>query len=280
MREGDINSGMLVLTQLREEFASSASAQRSYLIEASYHALVGDFVSAQTTLTDLALKYPESPLAPQALFEAALYCERRGAEYYSNAVILYNDLAERYASDPLFYTARLKQGNLLRLINDFAGAQIIYENLINSFPSHQMRYISELSRADCILALSGNEAADLDDAINVLERLLDLPNLPLDFQAEASYKWAFSLAKRQSFKDAEEVLSLSISRFLIDDQQASELSVTGRYWVARSMLKLGDLLEKDGSLSEARRIYRMIIAYNLPGRQIAMVRADRLQNIE
>lgn len=280
MREGDINSGMLVLNQLREEFASSDSAQRSYLIEASYHALVGDFLSAQATLTDLAQRYPQSSLAPQALFEAALYCERRGAEFYSDAVVLHNDLAERYASDPLFYTARLKQGNLLRLINDFAGAQIVYENLINSFPAHQMRYISELSRADCMLALAGNEPDDLGEAISVLERLLDLPNLPLDFQVEASYKWAFALSKRQSVKEAEEVLSLSITRFLIDEQKASELSATGRYWISRSMLKLGELLENDDSHSEASRIYRMMIAYNLPGRQIAIARADRLLSIE
>jgi hypothetical protein len=280
MSEGDANAGMVVMNQLRQDFADSAAAQRSYLIEAAYHGLVGDFVSAQATLTSLAQTYPESPLAPQALFEAALYCERRGAEFFPQAVVLHNDLADRYASDPLFYFARLKQGNLLRSMNDFAGAQIVYENLINAFPTHEMRYIAELSRADCMLALAGNESSALADVIVILERLLDLPNLPLDFQAEAAHKWAFALIKSNSIEKAKEVLSLSVSRFLLDGQQAVELGAPGRYWVARSMLQLGAILEDEGDVSEARRVYRKLIAYNLPGRHIAISRSDRLLDVE
>jgi hypothetical protein len=279
MREDDANAGMVVLTQLRQEFADTAAAQRSYLVEAAYHGLVGDFDAAQVTLTSLAQTYPESPLAPQALFEAALYCERRGAEFYPQAVVLHNDLAERYASDPLFYFARLKQGNLLRSMNDFAGAQIIYENLINGFPAHEMRYVAELSRADCMLALAGNETTALADVIVVLERLLDLPNLPLDFQAEAAHKWAFALLKSESPDQAKEVLALSVPRFL-DTPQVENLGATGRYWVARSMLQLGEIFEGENALSEARDIYGMLVKYNLPGRHIAISRADRLLNLE
>ena len=280
MRAGDANAGMGVLTELRQAYADTAAAQRSYLIEAAYHGLVGDFLAAQTTLTTLAQTYPESPLAPQALFEAALYCERRGAEFYPQAVVLHNDLAERYASDPLFYFARLKQGNLLRSMNDFAGAQILYENLINGYPAHQLRYVAELSRADCMLALAGNESTALADVVVILERLLDLPNLPLDFQAEAAHKWAFALIKAESIPEAKEVLSLSVSRFLLDGNQAAQLGAAGRYWVARSMLALGDILEKENALVEARRVYRKLIAYNLPGRHIAISRADRLLDVE
>ncbi|MGZ0708236.1 hypothetical protein ACWPKO_07855 [Coraliomargarita sp. W4R53] len=280
MRAGDANAGMEVLTQLRGEFANTAAAQRSYLIEAAYHGLVGDFVSAQATLTNLAQIYPDSPLAPQALFEAALYCERRGAEFYPQAVVLHNDLAERYASDPLFYFARLKQGNLLRSMNDFAGAQIVYENLINGFPAHELRYVAELSRADCMLALAGNEPNALGDVVVILERLLDLPNLPLDFQAEAAHKWAFTLIKRESMDQAKEVLSLSVDRFLLDGQKAEQLGASGRYWVARSMLQLGEIFEGEGSQVEARRVYRKLIAYDLPGRHIAISRADRLLDIK
>ncbi|MDQ8195195.1 hypothetical protein QEH59_12215 [Coraliomargarita sp. SDUM461004] len=280
MRGGHVSAGMEVLTQLRDGYANTAAAQRSYLIEAAYHGLVGDFVDAQATLTNLAQIYPESPLAPQALFEAALYCERRGSEFYPQAVILHNDLAERYASDPLFYFARLKQGNLLRSMNDFAGAQILYENLINGFPAHDLRYLAELSRADCMLALAGNESSALADVVVILERLLDLPNLPLDFQAEAAHKWAFALVKRGSLEKAKEVLSLGVSRFLLDGQEAEDLGPAGRYWVARSMLQLGEIFEGEGLQVEARRVYRTLIAYDLPGRHIALSRADRLLDVK
>jgi tetratricopeptide (TPR) repeat protein len=280
MSNGQVNEGMAVLTQLRQDFAETAAAQRSYLIEAAYHGLVGDFVDAQTTLTTLAQTYPDSVLAPQALFEAALYCERRGAEFYPQAVILHNDLAKRYASDPLFYFARLKQGNLLRSMNNFADAQIVYENLINGFPAHEMRYVAELSRADCMLALAGNDTSALGNVVVVLERLLDLPNLPLDFQAEAAHKWGFALAKSGANEKAKEVLGLSTTRFLLDEKQAAQLGPSGRYWVARSMLKLGEILEGEGASADARTVYRKLIAYNLPGRHIALSRVDRLLHIE
>ena len=237
---------------------------------------MGDFVAAQATLTNLAQIYPDSPLAPQALFEAALYCERRGAEFYRQAVVLHHELAESYASDPLFYYARLKQGNLLRSLNDFAGAQSVYENLINGFPAHELRYLAELSRADCMLALAGNEPSSLGDVVVILERLLDLPNLPLEFQAEAAHKWAFALIKRGTKEQAKEVLALNVARFLLDGQNTEMLGASGRYWVARSMLQLGGILEEEGALVEAGRVYRQLIAYDLPGRHIALSRAERL----
>jgi hypothetical protein len=71
-----------------------------------------------------------------------------------------------------------------------------------------------------------------------------------------------------------------VSRFLLDDQQALQLGASGRYWIARSMLKLGELFEKEEALADARRIYRKLIAYNLPGRHIAISRADRLLDVE
>ncbi|TVP78706.1 MAG: hypothetical protein EA353_07700 [Puniceicoccaceae bacterium] len=280
MRLGDADGGIAELKELRERFGSSAAAQRSYLIEAAYHSTREDLLSAQQTLTSFVELYPQSPLAAQALFEAALYCELRGPDYYSEAIVLHNQLADRYAGDPLYYYARLKQGNLLRSMNDFAGAQIVYENLINRYPTHELRYLAELSRADCLLALAGNQPGELLDAVVQLERLLDLPRLPLDFQAEASFKWAFALQKSGATAKAKEVLSLAVARFLLDGIVAEELGAPGRYWLARSVLTLGEILEAEASVSEARRLYRKMIAYNLPGRQIAVSRVDRLIEID
>jgi TolA-binding protein len=242
IRLGEATTGIAELETLRDDFEDSAAAQRSYLIEAAYHGESGDLEAAQETLLELVERYPESQLAPQALYEAALYCERRGSDLFPEAIVLQNDLAEQYPESPLHFYARLKQGNLLRSMNDFAGAQIVYENLINRYPSHELRYLAELSRADCLLALAGNEAGELVDVIAQLERLLDLPNLPLDFQAEAAYKWAFALERSGRNENAKEVLSLNVGRLLLDTEQAGRLSAPGRYWVARSMLRLGSLL--------------------------------------
>jgi len=75
MGSGDSTAGMEVLSELRTGYADSSAAERSYLTEAGYHASIGDFKSAQETLLKLASLYESSELAPQALFEAALYCD-------------------------------------------------------------------------------------------------------------------------------------------------------------------------------------------------------------
>jgi tetratricopeptide (TPR) repeat protein len=180
----------------------------------------------------------------------------------------------------LFFSARLKQGDLLRQMNNFAGAQIIYENLIRLFPEHPRRYVAELSRADCMLALAKNDVAQLKNVAQVLQRLIDLPNLPIDFQAEVGYKWGFALLQHEAFDQAQVVFTLLASRLLLDGENAIRLGVTGRYWMSRTLLELGTRLEAQGQLAEARRVYRKMVAYNLPGRTLAQSRADRLPVVE
>ena len=280
IRSGDSTAGLETLIRLRNEFAQSAAAERSYLTEANYLAGMGHFEAAQGALVQLASIYPNSELAPQALYEAALYCERRGADYFAEAFGVYHDLIKRYALDPLCFFARLKRGDLLRQMNDFAGAQIIYEDLINTFPGHPRRYLAELSRADCMLALAQADGAQLNDVALALERLVDMPGLPIDFQVEAGYKWAFALMQRDAHRQAQTVLTLVLGRFLLDGDAATRLGSTGRYWMSRALLDLGGLLEQGGELAEARRLYRKMVAYNLPGRHLAQSRVKRLPIVE
>ena len=277
---GDSTAGMEVLNRLRTGYAESSAAERSYLTEANYYTSIDDFAAAQQTLLKLASQYEAGELAAQALFEAALYCERRGPEYFAEAVRVHHDLTERYPQDTLFFSSRLKQGDLLRQMNNFAGAQIIYENLIRLFPEHPRRYVAELSRADCMLALAKDDTEQLQNVAQALERLIDLPNLPIDFQAEVGYKWGFALLQHEAFDQAQVVFTLIASRFLLDGENAIRLGVTGRYWMSRTLLELGTGLEAQGQLAEARRVYRKMVAYNLPGRTLAQSRADRLPVVE
>jgi tetratricopeptide (TPR) repeat protein len=195
-------------------------------------------------------------------------------------VRVHNDLVGRYPTDPLYFAARLKQGDLLRQMNDFAGAQVVYENLINRFPEHPRRYVAELSRADCMLALARDNDAQLENVALTLERLIDIPNLPAAFQAEVGYKWGFALMRRDASDAAREVFSLISSRFLLDGENAARLGPIGRYWMSRTLLELGALLVAGDEPAEARRVYLKMVAYNLPGRNLAQSRADVLQVVE
>ncbi|MFP4203942.1 MAG: tetratricopeptide repeat protein [Opitutales bacterium] len=280
IRDGEPDEALEAFELLRSDYEESAAAQRSYLAEAELEAAENRLADAQETLTELAEKYPDSKLAPQALFEAGLYCEQRGPDAFEEAVRLHNRLAERYPDHPLVFDAGLKQGDLLRRMNNFASAQTIYENLINRFTDHSRLYVAELSRADCLLALAKEDEAELKDVAAQLERLMDMPDLPVDFQAEAGYKWGFALKERGALEEAQSVFTLLLGRFLLEDADPSQLGGPGRYWVSRVVFDLGSILEGKGEPAEARRLYENLILYNLPGKNLARKRMDALQVVE
>ena len=269
-----------ILTRLREAYPESEATERSFLVEADFYLQAGNLEAAQETLAALAVQNPESRLASQALLEAALTAQSRGSDYYADAVRILEALAENYPADPLVFTAKLKQGDLLRLMNDFTGAQIIYENLINRYPEHPQQYVAVLAQADCILAQARDDEERLVKASRLYERLMDLTGLPVDYQAEVACKWAFILEKRDLLERAESVRTLAVARLLLDQENALRLGEPGRYWIARVLLDLGSRLESRGDPAEARRVYRKILAYNLPGQNLARERSDRLQGTE
>ena len=160
----------------------------------------------------------------------------------------------------------------------FAAAQIIYENLIHAFPEHSQRYLAELSRAECMLALAKEDQEQLRGAALELEQLLDMPNLPIDFQVEIGFKWGFALQQIGELEKAQEAFALVSGRFLLDGD--TQIGPTGLYWMSRVLFELGKHLEDKGELAEARRLYRKMVAYNLPGRNLAQSRANRLLVIE
>ena len=105
---------------------------------------------------------------------------------------------------------------------------------------------------------------------------MDLPGLPVDFQAEAAYKWSFVLQQR-GFAGGDR------GGYGIQQSTAvgpGKCGTLGQWWAllgVRSLLDLGELLEAGGDAEEARRVYRKLVAYNLPGQNLAQSRADRIR---
>lgn len=279
-RSNELENANAVLLDLRSRYSESLASQRSYTLQAAELEILGELEEAQGILLELVDQYPQSELAAQALFEAALMSERRGNEFYVETIKLYDQLANAYPDSDLIYRARLRQGDLLRLLNDFSGAQLVYETLINIYPEDKLRPIAELSRAECMLALVNNDPTKFAKVSSNLERLVDLPNLDLDFRVEAMFKWAFALGELGASVEARAVLAQSVARNLLDTKSAAALGSVGRYWAARTMLELGEQLHLAGELKEAKMIYRKLIAYNLPGRGIAQTRINAIQIIK
>ena len=261
--------GLNTLKYLQSNYSKTLAAELSYIIIADYYSKDGFFDQAEVYLLKLAEGYPESEYAPEAILEAALNAEKREPNSFNQAIRLLNQIVENYQDSHLVFFALRHQGDLLRRSGDFSAAMTIYEGIIQKFPSHSNRYLVELSRIDCLLALVNRENLFAYKEIVVeLERLLDLPYLPVPFQIEVGYKLTFVLSEIEDLEASIEVGLSIISRFLDAIQPEDEMSSISRYWIARSMFLLCDNLIKTKSPEEAKKIYRMMIAYKLPGQEL------------
>ncbi len=231
---------------MRTDFHGTAAAQYSYLVQAGYLTQHGDLVGAQRVLINFVdtAEYRKSEYAPLALYQAALLLERRGLDgQLRDAYNLLERLVHDYGSDDLVFRARLKQGDLMRKLNDFGSARQHYEDLTNNYAQHPDILLAQLALADTLFAQGANNLTNYESAATIFERLRDLSSAPVDLRAEAGFKWGYALAKRGQTAKAQEVFWSVVNSFLLDATQAGNLKATGRWWVSKSLLELAQIHE-------------------------------------
>ena len=273
--------GLAMLDQLRADFRATAAAQYSYLVQAVHLTQRGDMAGAQRVLLSFVdtPAYRQSEYAPLALYEAAINLERQGLDRQLRES--YEKMLERlihdYPQSDLVFYARLKQGDLLRKLNDFASARQVYEDLINNSGQHPDILLAQLALADSLFAQGANSVVNHESATAIYERLRDLPSAPVDLRAEAGFKWGYALAKRNQTAKAQTVFWSVVDAFLLDTAQAAKLGAKGRYWISRALLELGQIHEDAGRLDEAQRAYQLIIDRKLSGVAQAQAKLARFR---
>lgn len=270
--------GFAALDQLRADFRGTAAAQYSYLVQAGHQSQRGDLAAAQATLITFVdtADYRQSEYAPLALYQAALILERQGLDrQLREANVLLERLVRDYPRDPLVFYARLKQGDLLRKLNDFPNARLVYEYLLNNHAGHPDELLAHLALADSLLAQGSNNVSNFESATAIYERLRELPSAPPDLRAEAGFKWGYALAKRGQGARAQAVFWSVVQGFLLDAPQAARLGAKGRFWLAKALLELGQIHEDAGRLDEAQRAYQLIVDNKLDGAAIAQAKLAR-----
>lgn len=265
-------AGLESLEALRHTFPKTPAAIYSYMVEAEHYAQQDNSVKAQSLLTKLAEDFPESEYAPHALFSAALQAERRGQEEnYQEAVRRIEQLiklVEKYPprdrADDLVFSARLKQGDLLRRLNQFSLAEDTYQSLIHNYPEHGDLVYAQLALAECINAQSANDPSYAEKAEVRFEQLMARLDAPVDVRVEAGYNLGELFARRGQPAKALEIWWRDVKHTFLDyPAMAARLGATGRYWMARTLLRTGEVFEQQQRLEEARLAWSLILSSNL-----------------
>jgi outer membrane protein assembly factor BamD (BamD/ComL family) len=265
-----------LLKKLRTDFPQSDAAVQSYIVEANFYADHNHVVDAQALLTKLADDFHGSRYAPQALYLAALNAERRGQDTsLEEANKLIERLVSEYPQSDLVFYARLKQGDIFRKLNDFGQAQQVYEYLVNTYPQHPDALVARMALADCHSAQAANDPAHAESATAIYESLSERPDAPAELRIEAGYKFGLSQVQRGQAGDAQKTWWRLANVFLLDPAKSADLGATGPYWMGRTLLALGDALEQQQKLDQAREAWQLIGRYHLSGGALAQERLTR-----
>jgi cellulose synthase operon protein C len=268
---GRETAGLETLKALRASHRDSEAAVYSYLIEAEHFRAQGKIVDAQLRLTGLVDTYRNSDYVPYALFQLALLSEQLGREenlIEANQRIedLIKLVRERNMAgqDNLVFWARLKQGDLFRRRSDFAAAQQAYEELVNKYPHRPDVVLAQLALAETHNAQSSADAVHADIAQLKFEELCDRADAPPDVRVEAGYNLGRLLVRRGKPDEAAGVWWKDvIDPFLKKKSGAFEQEAKRPYWLARTLLELGELLEQQGKFDEAKEAYQLLLRAKL-----------------
>jgi TolA-binding protein len=270
-----------IIKKLRADFPKSDAAMYSYFVEAEQNAQQDKTVEAQKLLTKLAEEFPDSAYAPLALFQAALQAERRGQDAnFREANRLIVDLVTKYPQSELVFAARLKQGDLLRKLNQFPQAQQVYELLVNQYAQRPDVALAQLALAECHNAQSASEPSHFESAQVLFEHVRDRVDAPLDARVEAGFNLGYLHLRRGATANAEAVWWRDVVHaFLLDDTAVAarvlDEQAKARYWMGRTLLELGGLYEQQEKLEQAKEAWLLILRTKLPGEALARARLAR-----
>ncbi|HYP16879.1 MAG TPA: tetratricopeptide repeat protein, partial [Opitutus sp.] len=267
-----------LLKTLRADFPRSDAAVSSYFVEAEHYSKQDKAVDEQQLLTKLADDFPDNAYAPFALFQAALQAERRGQDSnFVEANALIEALVNKYPQSELVFAARLKQGDLLRKLNQFPQAQQVYEELVNRYSQRRDVALAQLALAETHNAQSANEPSHAESALLLFEHVRDRIDAPLDARVEAGFNLGFLRLRRGEAAMAEEVWWRDVvGEFLLKAEQAKLLSEKGRYWMTRTLLELGTHYEQQEKLEQAKEAWLLILRAELGfGEALARARLAR-----
>ena len=262
------NGAMALYKKLREQYPLSDASKVSYLYQARMEASLGNFVNAQQLCRTLADADPNGTYAYTAITDIAKYSKKIGTpQNYKMALSMLDKLCNTSPKDPRNFYARITQADILRLLNAFADARKLYEEIINQYNSHPEIHLAWFGLGNCALALK----LPTNEAVTIFERLYALPSASVAIKAEASYNCAKALDDAGRKSEANEIRWLTSIQLLSQNP-----TPVAKYWISKNLFNLAEKLSKDGKKRDAQATYEMIVKHKLPSYATA---EDRLKTI-
>jgi tetratricopeptide (TPR) repeat protein len=224
--------GLLYLKILREHFPKTFNDMRSRIFLAEWYETHGLIQEAREILEEPMGQDSQSPhpFKPQLLYALSRQTCRQGFKFYSQAIDYLEIIAHTYLRSEFYVPAKLLEGELLRELHHFFGAQLLYEDLLKkSALSPSLKTWIQLLRIRCILALHPDEHTEKEKAISLLSSIVDTPQLPRELRAEIQFLQTLLLFENDHISEARQVINQVITNFTSNTVPL----LKERYWLKR-----------------------------------------------
>lgn len=279
-------AALATLEKVRADFPDSEAAIQSYLIEADFYADQGKIVPAQGRLIKLIETpgYAKSPFIADAYFQLARWSEQLGTVKDLEDAYRHMENLVRFAAttgsgaelNDLVFAARMKEGDLLRRLNQFPQAQQIYESLkaMPTTPENAILARYELAKTHAAQAVT--DPSQADKALLLFEELRDRVGAPMDVRVEAGYTVGLLLKAKDKPDQAVKAWMADVIVPFLEKAPRAELGAKQPFWLARTLVGLGEVFEQQGRLNEAREAYELLLRKNLGWDEYAAARLAQL----
>ena len=232
-----------------------------------------NYAKAQEQFALVGKNFPNSSVASDAAYFVALSAYKFKQDL-NEAKKLAAKYLELYPNGTHSFEARMLQGDILTEQQDYAGALVVYENLIGSTdiakrPDLTPLYLSAMGRKGELLRI----LEKYDGAISTFQSILDLPNVDL----EMVYNTEVQIARCYE-KKGDRTKALEHYLNVIYGDKAT-LQSAESFWYAKAGLNAATLKEEQKDFSGAAKILQRMVKSNSSCKTIATERLKQIRDL-
>jgi len=201
----------------------------------------GDYEVAESEFLSFAEKFPDHALADRAVYRAGMAAAKR--KEYVRAIEIFGRLTKAYPTSIHMAEARFFQADAMCQLGKFAGAILVFEEVINNFPASDVVPLAWGRKGDCQFTLGAEDPARYEGAMRSYGVVTHSPQVRQDHIWQAEYKIGRCLEKLGQLEEAQErYYARVLIPYLMAKARGDPISESAKTWFMRASLGAADIV--------------------------------------
>ncbi|MDR2420301.1 MAG: hypothetical protein LBD40_03295 [Puniceicoccales bacterium] len=251
MLMGNEEIGLLHLQILQKHFPQTSNDIRSRIFLATWYMERHAPPKAQEILLEFIQRHPQDSSIPRLLYILSQHIRQQGFQSYHQAIHYLEIIANSHVHSEFYVPTKLLEGELLRELHHFFGAQLLYEDLLKkSILSPTLKAWVQLLRIRCVLALHPQEHIEQEKAISLLSSIVDTQQLPKELRAEIQFLQMLLLFENRRLSEAKQITNRVVSDFNANASPSNKEC----YWIKRILRIAQRIAKSENDMENERKL--------------------------